>query len=259
MALRPLHIKVTTAGGVATIEIARPEKRNALSLAMYEAMTQALIAAAADDAVRAVIITGQPGVFAAGNDLEDFLAAPPDTENSPVLQFIRALLSFEKPVVAAVTGTAIGIGVTMLLHCDLVYLSSDAKLSMPFVSLGLVPESGASLLIPRLMGHVKAAEKLMLGTPFTAAEAVDLGIANAALPPENVLSHARAAAERFNNLPAAAVRDTKRLMRAGLRAAVEHAVREETEAFVERLRSPEAREALAAFFQRRKAGSASAG
>jgi enoyl-CoA hydratase/carnithine racemase len=260
-----VNIRVTTSGGVTTLEIARPEKKNALSLAMYEAMTQALVAASTDSAVRAVLIAGQPGtagqpgIFTAGNDLEDFLAAPPTGEDSPVLRFMKALQSFEKPVVAAVTGTAIGIGVTMLLHCDLVYVSTDAKLAMPFVSLGLVPEFAASLLIPRLMGHVKAAEKLLLGAPFTAAEAVELGIANAAPPPDQVLSQARAAAERLNQLPAGAVRDTKRLMRAGLRNAVEQAIREEAAVFVERLRSPEAKQALTEFLQKRKAGSASAG
>ncbi len=272
-----MSINITTSGGVTTLEIARPEKKNALSLAMYEAMTQALAAASADDAVRAVLIAGQPGiaeqsgragqpgtagrsgVFTAGNDLEDFLATPPTGEDSPVLRFMKALLSFEKPVVAAVTGTAIGIGVTMLLHCDLVYVSNDAKLAMPFVSLGLVPEFGASLLIPRLMGHVKATEKLILGTPFTAAEAVELGIANAALPADEVLIHARKAAERFNQLPADAVRDTKRLMRAGLRGSVERAISAEAAVFIERLRSPEAKQALTAFLQRRKAGNASAG
>jgi enoyl-CoA hydratase/carnithine racemase len=241
-----------TANGVCTITLARPEKKNALSLAMYEALTHALSAAASDNDARAVLIAGQPGVFTAGNDLEDFLAAPPMAQDSPVLQFMRTLQRFEKPVVAAVTGAAVGIGVTMLLHCDLVYVSNDARLSLPFVSLGLVPEYGASLLLPRLMGHVKAAEKLMLGAPFTASEAVEIGLANAALPAADVLNHARQAAERFNALPAGAVRDTKRLMRAGLRAAVDQAMNEEIDVFVQRLQSPEAKEALQAFLEKRK-------
>ena len=247
-----MSIRVTTSAGICTIEIARPEKKNALTLAMYEAMTQALTTASTDDAVRVALIAGQPGVFAAGNDLEDFLSAPPTSEDSPVLRFMRALQSFEKPVVAAVTGTAIGIGVTMLLHCDLVYVSRDAKLAMPFVSLGLVPEFGASLLIPRLLGHVKAAEKLMLGTPFTGEDAVEMGIANAALPADEVLAHAREAAERLTRLPAGALRDTKRLMRAGLRNAVEQTIRDEVAVYAERLHSPEAKEAFSAFLQKRK-------
>ena len=238
--------------GVCTITIARPEKKNALSMAMYAELKRALDAAGPDNTVRAVLITGQPNVFTAGNDLEDFLSAPPTTQDSPVVQFMHALKSFEKPVIAAVTGAAVGIGVTMLLHCDLVYVSEDARLSLPFVSLGLVPEYGASLLLPRLMGHVKAAEKLMLGAPFTAAEAVELGIANAALPAGEVLSHARQTAERFNALPAGAVRETKRLMRAGLSAAVDKTINDEITVFVERLQSPEAKEAFRAFFEKRK-------
>ena len=254
-----MNLNITSSSGVTTLEIARPEKKNALTLAMYDAMTAALTAASADEAVRVVLITGQPGVFTAGNDLEDFLSTPPAPEDSSVLRFMKALQSFEKPVVAAVTGTAIGIGVTMLLHCDFVYLSSDAKLAMPFVSLGLVPEFGASLLIPRLIGHVKAAEKLILGTPFAADEAVELGIANAALPPDQLMPHARAIAGRLAQLPAGAVRDTKRLMRSGLRNALDQTIRDEVVVFAQRLHSAEAKQALTAFLQRRKAGNASAG
>jgi enoyl-CoA hydratase/carnithine racemase len=241
-----------TAKGVCTITLARPEKKNALSLAVYQALTHALNTAASDNNVHAVLIAGQPGVFTAGNDLEDFLAAPPTTQDSPIIEFMRTLMAFEKPVIAAVTGTAVGIGVTMLFHCDLVYVSEDARLSMPFVALGVVPEFSVSLLLPLLIGHVKAAEKLMLGTPFTAAEAVSAGLANAALPAGEVLNHARQIAERFNALPAGAVRDTKRLMRAGLRDAVEQTMNDEIAVFFERLRSPEAREAFQAFFEKRK-------
>ena len=260
-----MSIKITTSRGVTTLEIVRPEKKNALTMAMYDALTQALHAASSDDAVRAVLITGQPGiagqpgVFTAGNDLEEFLSAPPAPEDSSVLRFMKALQLLEKPVVAAVTGIAIGIGVTMLLHCDFVYVSSDAKLAMPFVSLGLVPEFGASLLLPRLMGHVKAAEKLMLGTPFSAAEAVELGIANAALAPDQLVPHARAVAERLAQLPRAAVRETKRLMRSGLRGAVDQMIQEEVAVFAQRLHSAEAKQILTAFLQRGKPGSASAG
>lgn len=247
-----MSIQVTTSKGVTTLEIARPEKKNALSRPMYEAMTEALHSAAGDKHVRALLITGQPGVFSAGNDLQDFAHQPPSDMESPVIRFQNALLHFDKPVVAAVTGLAVGIGTTMLLHCDLVYVSTDARMSLPFVTLGLVPEFGASVLLPRLLGHVKAAEILMLGEPFTGAQAVEFGIANAALPADEVLPHARRVAERFNGLPPRAVRETKRLLRATQRSNAAQAMRAETALYIELLRGPETKEALTAFFQKRK-------
>lgn len=247
-----MSIKTATLNGVATIEIARPERKNALTQAMYQAMADALRAADADEAVRSVLITGQPGIFTSGNDLEDFMQRAAQTIESPTLGFMHTLAACEKPVVAAVTGAAIGIGTTMLLHCDLVYVSDEARLAMPFVGLGLVPEFGSSLLVTRLMGHVKAAEKLLLADPFTGAEAVEWGLANAVLPAAEVLPHARRVAERFNGLPPGAVRDSKRLMKAPTRAAVAKAIAEESALFGQRLRSPEAMEAFQAFFQKRK-------
>lgn len=247
-----MTIKTATLNGVATIEIARPEKKNALTAAMYSAMAQALSAAGADAAVRAVLITGQPGVFTSGNDLEDFMQRPPMGSDSPVSHFMQALLDCDKPVVAAVTGAAVGIGTTMLLHCDLVYVSDEARLAMPFVSLGLVPEYASSLLLPALMGHAKAAEKLLLGDPFTGEQAMECGIANAVLPTGEVVSHARRMAERFNALAPAAVRETKRLMRGPLRERIRQVMATEAEVFGARLRSPEAREAFQAFFDKRK-------
>src|SRR6185369_1097793 len=234
------------------LEIARPEKKNALTAAMYQALADALRAAAEDPAVRAVLITGQPGVFTSGNDLEDFMQRPPQGADSPVAQFMRALLEIDKPVVAAVTGAAIGIGTTMLLHCDFVYVSDEARLAMPFVSLGLVPEFASSLIVPQLMGNARAAEKLLLGDPFTGADAVECGIANAVLPASEVVRHARRVAERFNALPPGAVRETKRLMRRGRSAAVLDAIAVEGEVFGARLQSPEAKEAFSAFFEKRK-------
>jgi len=247
-----VSIKTYVQGGVATIEIARPEKKNALTMAMYTAMAEAIRAAEADPAVRALLITGQPGVFTSGNDLEDFMQRPPTGPEAPVFQFMQALTHCTKPVVAAVTGAAVGIGTTMLLHCDLVYVADEARLAMPFVSLGLVPEYGISLLLPRLAGHVKAAEKLMLGEPFGAAEAVEMGIANAVLPASEVLNHARRMAERFTQLPPTAVRETKRLLRAGTRTALDATILAEIDLFARQLRSPEAREAFQAFFEKRK-------
>ncbi len=245
------HIRTATLNGVATIEIARPEKKNALTQAMYAAMAEAIGAARDDRAVRALLITGQPGIFTSGNDIEDFVQRPPQGEDSPVFRFMRALLECDKPVVAAVTGAAIGIGTTMLLHCDFAYVADDARLAMPFVGLGLVPEYASSLLVPQLMGHRKAAEKLLLGDPMTGAEAVELGLANAVLPPAEVLPHARRVAERFNALPPGAVRDAKALMRAPQQAQVLQVIAAEGEIFTRRLRSPEAMEAFQAFFQKR--------
>lgn len=250
------HIRTATLDGVATIEIARPEKKNALTVAMYQAMTDALVAAREDASVRAVLITGQPGVFTSGNDIEDFLARAPsagsDILETPVFRFMRALVDCDKPVVVAVTGAAIGIGTTLLLHCDFVYVADDARLAMPFVGLGLVPEFASSVLVPGLMGPRRAAEKLLLGDPFTAEQAVECGIANAVLPAAEVVPHARRVAERFKALPPGAVRESKQLLRAADRERVLQAIRTEGEIFARRLRSPEAREALQAFMEKRK-------
>ena len=247
-----MSIRTATLNGVATIEIARPEKKNALTQAMYQAMADALHAAREDAAVRAVLITGQPGIFTSGNDLEDFMQRPPAGPDSPVFRFMQALLDCDKPVVVAVTGAAIGIGTTMLLHSDLVYVADDARLAMPFVSLGLVPEFASSLLVPQLMGQARAAEKLLLGDPFTAEQAVEFGIANAVLPSSEVAAHARRVAERFNQLPPGAVRESKRLMKGAAREAVARQMAAEGEVFAARLRSPEAREAFQAFFDKRR-------
>ncbi len=247
-----MSIKTATLNGVATIEIARPEKKNALTQAMYRAMADALDTAVADNAVRAILLTGQPGIFTSGNDIEDFMQRPAEGIESPAFGFMKALIGCDKPVIAAVTGAAIGIGTTMLLHCDFVYVSDEARLAMPFVSLGLVPEFGSSLIVPQLMGNARAAEKLLLGEPFTGADAVEVGIANAVLPAAEVASHARRMAERFNALPPGAVRETKQLMRRARTEATLDAIAIEGGVFAKRLRSPEAQEAFSAFFQKRK-------
>jgi len=248
-----MTIKVATINGVATIEIARPEKKNALTVEMYRSMSDAINAAGEDASVRALLITGQPGIFTSGNDLQDFLNRPrPNIDESPVFRFMHAMIACDKPVVAAVTGAAIGIGTTMLLHCDFVYVADDARLSMPFASLGLVPEFASSVLVPRLMGGRRAAEKLLLGDPFTAETAVECGIANAVLPADEVLPHARRVAERFNALPPGAVRESKRLLREPDRAAILEAVKREGAIFSARLASAEAREAMQAVLEKRK-------
>lgn len=246
-----MDIRTTLGNHVATVEIARPQKKNAITGEMYLALAQAMRDANANPAVHSVLITGQPGVFTAGNDLDDFMRYTKG-EEPPSVAFIRALVACEKPVIAAVTGLAVGIGTTMLLHCDLVYVSQDARLSMPFVGLGLVPEFASSLMLPALVGHAKAAELLMLGEPFGAAEAVALGIANAALPADDVVGHAQRMAERFNALAPAAVRETKKLLKQPRMDAVLRAIAAEVAVYSDRLGSPEAREAFTAFFQKRK-------
>jgi len=246
-----MSIKTAVVDGVATIEIARPEKKNAITRAMYTQLAVAFDAAREDAAVRAVLLTGQPGIFTSGNDIEDFVQRPSD-EAPPSITFMKALIACDKPVIAAVTGAAIGIGTTMLLHCDFVYVSDEARLAMPFVSLGLVPEFASSLIVPRLMGNARAAEKLLLGDPFTGADAVECGIANAVLPASEVVKHARRIAERFNALPPGAVRETKRLMRRGGATAILDTIDVERDIFGARLQSPEAKEAFSAFFEKRK-------
>ncbi len=247
-----MSIKTAIVNGVLTIEIARPEKKNALTRAMYQAMADALVAANDDKTVRAVMIQGQPAIFTSGNDIEDFMASPPRDEEAPVFQFMKAMIGCDKPIVAAVNGAAIGIGTTLLLHCDLVYVADDSRLAMPFVSLGLVPEFGSSLLVPRLMGQRRAAEKLLLGDPFTGEQAVEYGIANLVLPAGEVVNYARRMAERFNSLPPTAVRESKKLMRRGTEEELLKTIQVEAEIFGARLRSPEAIEAFQAFFQKRQ-------
>ena len=238
--------------GVATLEFSRPERKNALNQEMYEQLVRSLGLAAADDDVRAVLITGQPGLFTAGNELTEFLEHPTMDANSPVLRFMFALARMEKPVIAAVTGHAVGIGVTLLLHCDLVYVAANARLTMPFVKLGLVPEYAASLLLRQRAGYLRAAEKLLLGTPISAEEAVQMGLANLVVPEEQVIDVAREAALRFNALPAGAVRATKRLLKQSQARQVEDTILEEAREFGARLGGPEVREAVTAFFERRE-------
>lgn len=237
--------------GVATITFDRPAKKNAITAEMYGQFAARLAEASADDAVRAVLVTGAGGAFTAGNDLKDFSNPAFARVDSPVLTFMQGLAAFEKPVVAAVEGIAVGIGVTMLLHCDLVYAADDATFSMPFTSLGLVPEFASTLLLAQVAGRVRAAEKLLLGKPFPAAEAVVMGLANAVLPKGEVLAHAQKMARSFSALPPGAVRDTKKLLRHGEAVAVKEAILREASYFGPRLAGEEAREAIAALLEKR--------
>ncbi|MGE5337763.1 MAG: enoyl-CoA hydratase [Gemmatimonadota bacterium] len=248
-----MTIRTETADGLARIEIARPEKKNAITVAMYTQLAEAIGAAHDDASVRALLIHGQPDIFTAGNDLEDFLKNPPrEGMNAPVFRFMQALGYAEKPVIAAVNGAAVGIGTTMLMHCDLVYCADNAMFSMPFVSLGLCSEFASSLLVPLAAGYHKAAEKLLLSEPISAEEAVEMKIVNRILPPDEVLPYAKKQAARFTALPPASVRETKRLMKSGWKAVVEKTIVDEATTFGRMLGSPEAKEAFTAFFERRK-------
>jgi enoyl-CoA hydratase/carnithine racemase len=246
------HLLIEREQGVLTLRMHRPDKKNALTRAMYSGMAEVLVQADQDKSVRAVLITGGESCFTSGNDLADFIKAPPAGLNSEVFQFMQALFEFSKPVVAAVNGPAVGIGTTLLLHCDLVYVGRVAKLKMPFVNLGLCPEYGSSLILPRLLGHARAAELLLLGQSFSGEQAANWGIANQALEDgAQTLAKAREMALRFQQLAPAAVADSKRLMRAPGREELRRVIEEEGALFGQRLRSPEAIEALTAFVQRR--------
>ena len=247
-----MSITSAAINGVARIQIARPEKKNAISAAMYQSMADAIAAAHDDAAVRCILIHGQDTIFTAGNDLEDFVKNPPADAEAPVFRFMQALGYAEKPVVAAVNGAAVGIGTTMLMHCDLVYCADNSVFSMPFVTLGICPEFASSLLVPLAAGYHKAVEKLLLGDPISADEAVEMKIVNRVLPRDDVLKHAIEQAERFNQLPPGSVRATKRLLRSGLRSLTEKVIADEVKAFSAMLRSDEAKEAFTAFFERRK-------
>jgi enoyl-CoA hydratase/carnithine racemase len=240
-------------GAVLRIGLNRPEKKNAITVAMYRALGDALESASGDAGVRVVLIQGQPGIFSSGNDVADFLAEGPRGEDFAPFRFLRILGRFDKPLVAAVSGAAIGVGTTMLLHCDLVYAASDARFQLPFASLGLAPEAASSLLLPRLAGWQKAAELLMLGEPFTAETALGIGLVNQVVAPEKLLETATAAARTLAAKPPASLRATKALMKQALGAdVVDDAMTREIREFTERLRSPEAKEAFAAFLEKRK-------
>ena len=246
------YIHTETKDGVARIEIDRPDKKNALTAAMYQAMADAINAAEAESKVRAVLIHGKSDLFTAGNDLQDFLDNPPRDDNRPVFQFLYGISQAQKPIVAAVAGPTVGIGTTMLLHCDLVYAAPNTRLQLPFVNLGLVPEAASSLLLPALVGYQRAAELLLLGEPFSAQKAQEIGLVTEVIPEDQLFGFALAQAKKLASRPAASVRLTKRLMKQGQAAAVMQQIKIESGHFGERLASPEAKEAFSAFLEKRK-------
>ncbi|MDI1227975.1 MAG: enoyl-CoA hydratase [bacterium] len=245
------HVTTTVDDGILTIRMNRPEKKNALTGEMYQAMADALNDAEKNPAVRAIIITGVKNSFTAGNDLEDFLTNPPDEKNSSVLNFLKAISEAKLPIVAAVNGTAIGIGVTMLLHCDFVYVVDTAVMAMPFVDLGLVPEAAASLLLPKVAGLQHASELLLLGEPFTPAAAKEMGIATAVVAPDDLEKTALKTAKKLAAKPREALRQTKSLLRRDFES-VSDRIAAEAKVFKQALASDDAKEALNAFREKRK-------
>ena len=251
-----MDILTSKADGVLTIAFNRPERKNAITGAMYQTMADALVDAESDSAVRAIVFLGKPEIFTAGNDLEDFLKNAPvggkPDASRPVYQFMRALSGSSKPVIAAISGAAIGIGTTMLLHCDMVYAADNAKFSMPFVQLGLCPEFASSVLFPAVAGYPRAAEKLLLGESFSAQEAFEMGMLSKVLPLDELQPFAMRQAAKLVALPAASIRATKSLMKQSKQAGTEAAIAAEIELFSAMLRAPEAKEAFTAFFEKRK-------
>lgn len=243
-------ILTAQADGVLTITFNRPDKKNALTSAMYATLADALEAADTDPAVRVILFTGNGGAFTSGNDLQDFLNNPPQGDNTPVFRFLRAISTASKPMIAAVSGVAVGVGTTMLLHCDLVYVGESAKLSLPFVNLALVPEAASSLLLPAMVGHHRAAELFMLGEAFTPATAKEYGIVNAIYPDDKLLAEATAVAAKLAAKPPTAMRLTKQLLKR-TKGDVVGQMAQEGEHFRSQLKSAEAREAMTAFFEKR--------
>ncbi len=247
-----MDILVERADGVLTLTFNRPEKKNAITAAMYQTLADALVGAQTDTTVRAILLRGSAGIFSAGNDLEDFSKSPPVGENAPVFQFLRAISTAEKPLVAAVDGVAVGVGTTLLLHCDLVYAADTAMFSLPFTQLGLCPEAASSLLLPRVAGYQLAAEKLLLGEAFDAREAHRMGLVNRLLPAAEVAAFAQRQALKLAALPASSLRVSKALMKRASQHELQTQMTDEALHFARMLLAPEAREAFKAFFEKRK-------
>jgi len=246
------EVRVHTEGGVATLTLNRLERKNSITAAMYAALADAIGQAREDASVRVVLIQGHETVFCAGNDIGDFLNQPPAAEESPVFRFLHGIASFPKPLLAAVCGPAVGIGTTMLFHCDLVYAGDNAAFSMPFVNLGLCPEAASSLLAPQLLGYHRAAEALLLGEPFMAEAALEVGLVNRVLPPTEANAYAQAQARKLAAKPLAPLMETKRLMKKAQQPAVLQQMADEGETFRRMLVAPAAKEAFTAFMEKRK-------
>ena len=238
--------------GVLTLTFNRVERKNSINVAMYDALATAIAQAADDAATRVVVIQGHETVFSAGNDIEDFLKNKPAGDDSPVFRFLRGIAAFPKPLIAAVCGPAVGIGTTMLFHCDLVYAGDNAAFAMPFVNLGLVPEAASSLLAPRMFGHHRAAEALLLGEPFMAEAALEVGLVNRVLPPTEANAYAQQQARKLAAKPLPSLITTKALMKGGYLGEILHRMDQEGAHFARMLGEPAAREAMTAFMEKRK-------
>jgi enoyl-CoA hydratase/carnithine racemase len=237
--------------GILRVQFNRPAKKNAMTAAMYTGLADLLNEADKDDNINVVLLYGAGDSFSAGNDLEDFAKNPPGPGDSPQARLINALGNFSKPLVAAVHGVAIGGGTTILTHCDFVYAAENTKFQIPFINLALVPEFGSSYLLPRQIGYLQAAELIMLGAPFNAARASELGLVTAVVPDTNLLAKATETAQTLARKPALALRSCKGLMKRPQREQLEQAVGRELLEFAERVRSAETKEAIAAFFEKR--------
>ena len=245
-------ILIHTADGVMTLTLNRVAKKNSFTQAMYTSCADALAQASTDDSVRAVVLQGHATIFSAGNDIGDFLNGPVSTQESPVFRFLRGIATFPKPLVAAVCGPAVGIGTTLLFHCDLVYAGDNAAFSMPFVNLGLCPEAASSLLVPQMLGYHRAAEALLLGEPFMAEAALEVGLVNRIVPPMEANGVAQAQARKLASKPLSSLVEIKRFMKKGQMAQVLEVMAEEGERFGQMLREPAAREAFTAFMEKRR-------
>jgi enoyl-CoA hydratase/carnithine racemase len=245
-------ILVHSEAGVTTISFNRLERKNSITAAMYATMADAVSQAATDPSARVLVFQGHEAVFSAGNDIGDFLNTPPSEQDAPVWRFMRALAGFPKPVIAAVCGPAVGIGTTMLFHCDLVYAGDNAAFSMPFVNLGLCPEFASSLLVPQMMGYHRAAEALLMGEPFMAEAALEVGLVNRVLPPTEVNTYTQTQARKLALKPMTSLTETKRLLKKSQGAAVMAQMGEEGTSFGRMLKEPAAREAFGAFMEKRR-------
>ena len=239
-------------GAVLTLTLNRVDKKNSLTADMYAELAQALSQAIADDSVKVVLLQGHETVFSAGNDIADFLQQPPASEESAVFRFLRGIATFPKPLLASVCGPAVGVGTTMLFHCDLVYAGDNAAFSMPFVNLGLCPEAASSVLAVQLMGYHRAAEALLMGEPFLVDEALEMGLVSRVLPPTEANAYAQAQAQKMASKPLPSLMETKRLMKAKQTPEILACMQEEGKSFGRMLKEPAAIEAFSAFMEKRK-------
>jgi enoyl-CoA hydratase/carnithine racemase len=240
------------AGSILRVQLNRPTKRNAMTSAMYLALAGIFNEAANDDDTRVVVWHGAGDSFCAGNDIEDFLKNPPGAGESPQADLMNELVNFDKPVVVAVQGAAIGGGTTMLTHCDFIYAAENAKFQMPFINLALVPEFGSSCSVPARIGHLRAAELILLGSPFDAGRALELGLVTEVVSDQDVLARATETARKLATKPAAALQASKRLMKQPFREQIKAAMKAENAEFSAQVRSEDAKEALTAFLEKRK-------